>query len=127
IPNGAITTLDNRTKDYSFFVIDIRISYREDPDRVTDLLRELGAELQRDEQFGPFILEPIEILGVDAFTDWALTIKARIKTVPLRQWMIGRELRRRIRLAFEQHGIELVLPHRIVTLRGDGGGPAVQD
>ena len=66
-PNGAITTLANRSKDFSYYVIDLGISYREDPDRVAAVLREIGAELQADPAFGPLILEPIEILGVDAF------------------------------------------------------------
>lgn len=123
-PNGSITTLANRSKDFSFYVIDLRLSFREDPDRVAALLRQIGADLQKDERYGPFILEPIEILGVDAFADWALMLKLRIKTVPLKQWEVGRELRRRIRLAFEQHGIELPLPERVVTVRGAGGDAA---
>ena len=61
------------------------------------LLKQVGAELQQDPRFGPFILEPIEIFGLDAFTDWSMQLKLRIKTVPLKQWEVGRELRKRIR------------------------------
>jgi small-conductance mechanosensitive channel len=120
-PNGAITTLANRSKDFSYYVMDIGISYREDPDRVADILREVGAGLQQDPQFGPWILEPIEVLGVDAFADWSVQLKVRIKTVPQKQWDVGRELRKRVRRAFGQHGIEIPYPERIVTVRG--GGP----
>ena len=116
-PNGSINTLANRSKDFSYYVIDLGISYREDPDRVVAVLKEIGAEMQSDPQFGPFILEPIEVLGVDAFADWSVTLKLRIKTVPLKQWDVGRELRKRIKRAFDQHGIEIPFPERVVTVR----------
>jgi small conductance mechanosensitive channel len=82
-PNGSITTLANRSKDFSYYVIDLGISCREDPDRVAAVLREVGAGMQADPQYGPSILEPLEIVGVDAFADWAMTLKMRLKTVPL--------------------------------------------
>jgi small conductance mechanosensitive channel len=122
-PNGAINTLANRSKDFSYYVVDVRISYREDPDRVTRLLKEVGADLQKDPEFSPFILEPVEVLGVDAFADWSVTIKLRIKTVPLRQWVVGRELLKRIRKAFEANNIEIPSPERVITVRGEGGIP----
>ena len=62
-PNGAITTLANKSKDFSYYVIDLRVSYREDPDRVAAILREVGGELQADPAYGPFILAPLEIHG----------------------------------------------------------------
>jgi small conductance mechanosensitive channel len=85
---------------------------------VSAVLRYVGAELQADPHFGPSILEPIEIHGVDAFADWSITLKIRIKTVPLKQWEVGRELRKRIKKAFEANGIEIPYPERIVTVRG---------
>jgi moderate conductance mechanosensitive channel len=109
-PNGAINTLANRSKDFSYYVIDLGISYSEDPDRVMALLREIGAGLQADDKFGPMILEPIEIQGVDAFADWWVTLKLRIKTVAQKQWDVGRELRRRILKAFDEHGIVIPSP-----------------
>jgi small conductance mechanosensitive channel len=109
-PNGAITTLANRSKEYSYYVIDLRLAYDEDVDRVTDVLRTVGEQLQADDQWGSLILEPIEIMGVDAFAEWGMQLKLRIKTVPLRQWDVGRELRRRILRAFEQHQIDIPPP-----------------
>jgi small conductance mechanosensitive channel len=109
-PNGAINTLANRSKDFSFYVIDLAIPYREDVDRITALLHAVGAELQSDPQFGPFILEPLEVLGVDAFADWSVHLRLRIKTVPLKQWDVGRELRKRIRKVFDRERIEIPYP-----------------
>ena len=124
-PNGAIQTLANRSKDFSYYVIDLGISYREDPDRVAKVLREIGAGLQADPAFAPWILEPVEILGVDAFRDWSVTLKMRVKTMPLKQWEVGREFRKRIRKRFEEEHIELPSPERVVTVREekahDGG------
>ena len=97
IPNGEIKTLANRTKDYSFYVIDLGMDYDEDTDRVVALVREAGAELMQDPAFAPSILEPVEVLGVDDFKDSAVSLRFRIKTVPLKQWEVGRELRRRVK------------------------------
>jgi moderate conductance mechanosensitive channel len=116
-PNGAINTLANRSKDFSYYVIDLGISYREDPDRVTRVLRDIGAGMQADDKYGPLILAPIEVLGVNAFGDWAVQLQLRIKTVPLKQWEVGRELRRRILKVFEEQGIEIPFPERVVTMK----------
>ena len=116
-PNGAINTLANRSKEFSFYVIDLGIAYHEDPDRVTEVLKGVGTELQEDDRYGPLILAPLEIMGVEAFTDWSVTLKMRIKTVPLKQWEVGRELRRRILRAFAANGIEIPFPERLVTMR----------
>ncbi len=116
-PNGAITTLANRSKDFSYYVITLAIPYHEDADRVSAVLRDVGAELQKDTHYGVFILEPIEIMGVDAFLEWSVQIKLRIKTVPQRQHEVGRELRKRIRRALDQQGIAVPFPDRLVAVR----------
>ena len=109
-PNGAINTLANRSKDFSYYMVDLPVSYYDDVDRVAAVLREVGADLQADPAFGPSILEPIEVFGVDSFGDWSLKLKARIKTVPLKQWAVGRELRKRIVKAFVQRGFRIPFP-----------------
>jgi small conductance mechanosensitive channel len=120
-PNGSIVTLANRTKDFSFAVLDVGVGYREDTDAVCEVMRGVGDELRQDPQFEPSILAPLEILGVDAFGDSAVTIKVRLKTVPLKQWEVGRELRRRLKKAFDARGIELPFPQRTLHIveRGD--------
>jgi small conductance mechanosensitive channel len=110
-PNGSFERFSNRTKDFSFYVVDLGVAYKEDTDRVCEVLREVGDGLQRDPRFAASILAPLEIMGVDAFAESQVTIKLRIKTVPLKQWEVGRELRRRIKQAFDQAGIEIPFPH----------------
>jgi moderate conductance mechanosensitive channel len=116
-PNGAINTLGNRSKDFSYYVVDLAVSYYDDPDQVAAAVREVGAALQADPVFGPSILEPIEILGVDAFGEWSVKMKVRIRTVPLKQWEVGRELRRRIIKTFEQRGFSIPFPVPATAVR----------
>jgi small conductance mechanosensitive channel len=119
-PNGAVTTLANMTRGWSGYVIDVEIPYREDPDRVIALMRRLGEELRADPAHGPLILEPLEIFGVDAFKESSMVIKARLKTLPIQQWAVGREYRRRLVQAFAAEGIEN--PARVLQV-GDADRP----
>jgi small conductance mechanosensitive channel len=123
-PNGKIDTLSNRTKGWSGYVIDVGVAYKEDVDYVMDVLREVGDELKDDPTFGSLMLEPMEILGVDDFGASQVTIKVRIKTVPLKQVEVGRELRRRIKKTFDAKGIEIPFPHTSVYF-GEASKPFV--
>lgn len=104
-PNGAVATLANRTKDYSYAVVDVGTAYQEDSDVVIALLRDIGKELAADPAFHESILEPLEVVGVEALGDTHVTIRTRIKTLPLKQWEVAREFRRRIKKTFDRHGI----------------------
>ena len=116
IPNGAITTLANRTRDFAYYLIDLSVSFRQDTDRVVQILRETSATLQAEPAYAGGILDTLEVLGVDAFRDGQVVVRSRLKTMPGRQFEIGRELRRRIRYALAAAGIELPPPGMI--LRG---------
>lgn len=113
-PNGAIEKLSNRSKDYSYAVVDVGVAYSEDPDRITAILQEAGQALLTDPHLGEHILEPVEVQGIEAFEETRMVIRSRIRTVPLRQWDVGRAFRRRIVKAFEERGI--VMPVRPVPL-----------
>jgi small conductance mechanosensitive channel len=111
-PNGAINTLSNMTYEYSYYLFDVGVAYKEDSDRVIAVLKEVGAQIMEEAQYREAILEPLEILGVDKFDDSAVVIKARIKTLPVKQWLVGREMNRRIKKRFDELGIEIPFPHR---------------
>lgn len=111
-PNGSVTTLANLTQEWSAAVLDIGVAYKEDIDRVIEIMRRIGAELRTDATFGPAIIADMEIFGVDNFADSAIVIKCRLKTQPIRQWEIGREYRRRLKKAFDEAGVEIPFPHR---------------
>lgn len=114
VPNGVIDKVKNMTREYSFYVFNIGVAYRENVDEVMEVLQEIAAELRRDPQFTEDILEPLEMLGVDEFADSAVIIKCRIKTKPIKQWRIGREMNRRIKKTFDAKGIEIPFPHQTI-------------
>jgi small conductance mechanosensitive channel len=117
IPNGEIKTLANRSKDFSYYVLDVGVDYDDDVDQAVAVVKEAAAELQADPAFAPHILEPLEVLGVDDFTSNGVALRFRIKTVPLSQWNVGRELRRRVKKAFDRHGLRIPIPQVEVTMR----------
>ena len=123
-PNGTVTTLANMTKDWSAYVLDIGVAYKEDTDRVTGVMKSVADELQQDPRFGQHILQPIEIFGVDQFGESEVVIKARLKTLPIQQWTVGREYRRRLKKAFDQQNIEIPFPHRTLYM-GEASHPFV--
>ena len=114
IPNGSVDMITNMTKEYSRYVFDVGVAYREDVDEVTGILKEIGESMQNDPEYRDDILEPLEILGVDRFDDSAVVIKARITTRRIKQWRIGREFNRRMKKVFDERGIEIPFPHRTV-------------
>ena len=115
-PNGGITTLSNMSKDWSAFVLDMGVAYREDTDRVVTVMRAVGEELRRDPEFGALMIESIEVVGVENFADSAVTLRSRIKTKPAEQWKVGREYRRRLKKAFDAQGIEIPFPSRTLLM-----------
>jgi small conductance mechanosensitive channel len=112
IPNGHIDKVKNLTQLYSYYVFDIGVAYRENVDDIMAVLKDIGEELRLDPDFAEDILEPLEMLGVDRFADSAVIIKSRIKTKPMQQWRIGREMNRRIKNTFDAKGIEMPFPHQ---------------
>ena len=117
ISNGEIRTLANKSKDYSYYVIDLAVGYDDDTDRIVELVRAAAGELMQDPVFGSSILEPLETFGVDAFKPNEVTLRFRIKTLPLKQGEVGRELRRRLKKSFDAHGIRVPTPQMQVTVK----------
>jgi small conductance mechanosensitive channel len=115
-PNGEVKTLANKSKDFSYYVITVAVPFEGDVDRVASALRDAAASLMEDEPFKAYVLEPLDVYGVDAFEPGQLVVKARIKTVPLKQWEVGRELRKRIARTLVERGIEMPTPHMTVNL-----------
>src|SRR5688572_14918930 len=115
-PNGEVKTLANQSKDFSYAVVSIAVAFGSDVDLAIAAIRDIGGTLERDPDFKPHILEPIDVLGVEAFDPGQLVVKARVKTVPLKQWLVARELRKRIAQTFVERGIKLPTPHMKVKL-----------
>lgn len=121
-PNGTVTTLANMTKEWSAYVMEIGVAYKEDTDHVVTVMKRVADDLQRDPKLGTKMIEPIEIMGVDAFGESEVVIKARMKTLPIEQWAVGREYRRRLKKAFDAEKIEIPFPHRTLYM-GEASQP----
>jgi len=124
IPNGTIDVVTNMTKDFSRYMFEIGVAYRENVDEVIDVIKEVDDELRKDPDFKEDILEPIEIFGLDEFADSALIIKARTTTKPLKQWRIKREFNKRLKKKFDEKDIEIPFPHRTLYIGQDKEGKA---
>ena len=124
VRNGEITVVTNMTKEWSRYVFDVGVAYRENVDDVIAVLKQIDEGMRQDPEFGPDILEPIEILGLDQFADSAIIIKARTKTKPIRQWAVGREFNRRMKMKFDELGIEIPFPHMTLYMGQDKAGSA---
>lgn len=113
IPNGSITKLANRTFEFSFYAFTIPLAYSDDPDRAIAAMRAAAEEVSGEDPYKSSILAPVEIFGVDQLGDAHVTIKGRIKTLPGKQWEVGREINRRIRARFIASG--MTVPIRSAT------------
>ena len=112
VPNGEIKTVVNYTREFAQALLNIGVAYKENVDKVMDIIKAVGKEMREDRYFGKLILDNLEMLGVDDFADSAVIIKFRIKTLPIKQWEVMREFRRRLKNRFDELGVEIPFPHR---------------
>lgn len=119
IPNGEITLVSNLTRAFSRAVFEVGVAYKEDADHVMEVMREVGRTLWEDPQWRPLLTEEITVPGIESFGDSSVNIRIMATTMPLAQWDVARELRRRIKRRFDEEGIEIPFPHQ--TLFWGGG------
>ena len=122
IPFSAVDTVTNMSRDFSYFNFDISVSYREDADRMIAVIGEVGADLKADPAFGWMMTNAIEVWGVDRFSDAAIVIKGRIRTLPTSQSAVGREFNRRLKRRFDELGIQPPAPPNTFYLGFDPAG-----
>jgi small conductance mechanosensitive channel len=116
IPFSSVTTATNMTKDFSFYVLQVTVDYKEDTDRVIAVLRDIAEQMRAEPAYAAAMLGPLDVAGVDAFQDSAVVIKARLKTRPIQQWGVGREFNRRMKKRFDELGISIPFPQRTLHL-----------
>lgn len=114
VRHGKIDVVTNMTKDYSSFVFDIPVAYNENVDEVIQIIREVHEDLRKDPGFKDDIIAPLEVMGLDRFTESAMIIKARTTTRPIKQWGVAREFNGRLKKAFDEKNIEM--PFHNITL-----------
>jgi len=116
IPNSAITVVTNATRDFSRALLDVGVSYREDTDRAMMVMREVGSAMEKDPVFARKLIGSFEYPGIQAFGESAILLRMVGKTNAQDGPIVQRELRRRVKKAFDQAGIEIPYPHlRVLT------------
>lgn len=116
IPFSSVTSVINNSRDFSSTWFNIGVGYDQDVDRVIETLRDLGREMQTDPQWASTILAPLDIAGLDQFGDSAMVFKAGFKTLPGKQWGVRREFHRRMKRRFDELGIDMPYPHRMILM-----------
>ena len=109
-PNGEVKTLANKSKDFAYYVVTVNVGYDDDPDRAIAAIKQAADTLMNDPELRVHILAPLEVYGVDAFEQTYMVVKTRIKTVPMKQWLVGRELRKRVAQVMRDNGIQQAAP-----------------
>jgi small-conductance mechanosensitive channel len=110
IPNGEIRQVTNRSKDWSRVVIDLPMPLDQDIDRATEVLHDMGEVLLNDERWAPLLLEAPVVMGVESIDLERVLLRVTARTLPARQFEVGRELRRRALQALHQAGIRTASP-----------------
>lgn len=122
IRNGMVDTVINFTREFSYYVFDLGVSYNADINYVISALKEVDEEFRANSPLKKQVLAPIEILGVDKFDDSAVIVKARVRTMPIKQWEIGRAYNKAIKEKFDAKGIEIPFPQRSIHIIKDETG-----
>ena len=116
VPNSAIQIISNMTRDWAQVALHVSVDYSESSDRVIQLLKEVGNEIQNDPEYGPLIIGQPEVPGIERVSgsevDYLIVAKAR----PGKQYAVRRELRRRIKACFEQNKIKAGAPNRMYVM-----------
>jgi small-conductance mechanosensitive channel len=124
IPFSAVTTVTNMTRDFGFAVMDVNVGYGEDTDRVTDVLRDVAAEMREDAKWRAAIRDDLDVMGVERLGDSGVIIRVRFKTEPSQRWAVARELNRRVKRRFDELGIEIPYPHQKLVVEQGAPHPA---
>lgn len=120
IPNGSFSKAANLTKGYSRAHMNVSVAYKEDLDKVMEVINKVGKKMAEEDSWREYILKPIQVAGPgpDKFGDSGIEIKVLGETIPLKQWDVLKEFRRRLKIAFDKEGIEIPFPQMSVWQRG---------
>ncbi|ABN75660.1 mechanosensitive ion channel domain-containing protein [Cereibacter sphaeroides] len=114
IPFSSVDMVSNFMRDFSFFVCDMGVAYREDVTQVRAAMFDAFEELRRRPEHAAVILADLEWLGLDSFGDSAVILRARIKTLPGKQWGVGRAYNEILKRIFDERDIEIPFPHQTI-------------
>jgi len=113
VPNGNIQVVSNKSKGWARAIVDVRVAYGEDVDRVREVLEELFEEIRKDTVLKEWIMEGPSILGVESLADYALVVRVVADTRPSKRWDAERRLRERVTRRLSERGIRVPFPPAI--------------
>jgi len=117
VPHGEIKKVSNLSKQFARVNLNMGIAYNSNLEQVISVVNKVGHELANDPAWKEFILKPPQFLRINDFGDSAIVIKILGDTKPLKQWDVTGELRKRLKIAFDQEGIEIPFPQRVIYQR----------
>ena len=121
VRNGEILRVGNQSQNWARTVLDIKVGYREDLVRVRQILQEVAHGLWEDEDYKDVIIEEPEVWGVEDLSPDAVVMRVTLKTAPMEQWQVAREMRARIKSRFDHEDIEIPMPQRVIWHREQSG------
>jgi moderate conductance mechanosensitive channel len=107
IPNGQINIVTVQTEGWSRVVLDVPIAQNSDLEHVTQLLQSIGETMRQEDPWKELMFEDLHVLGVESFAENSMIVRSLCKTAPGKQWVVLRELRRRVQATFAKEGIDL--------------------
>lgn len=119
VRNGEILRVGNMSQNWARTVLDVKVAYGEDLARVQRVLAEIAHDLWEDEDFKGRVIEEPSVWGVQELGPDAVLIRLALKTAPLEQWAVAREMRQRIKVRFDLEGFEMPFAQRVVWSRQD--------
>jgi small-conductance mechanosensitive channel len=122
IPFSQIKIVKNLSRDFAFAVFEVRVPFSADIDEVTQMIREVGAELMADFRYRREMLGPIEVWGLDRFDPNWMVVKGQIKTLPLQQWSVARAFNVRFKRKMDEVGMDVPVPQMQVRVSRDRDG-----
>jgi moderate conductance mechanosensitive channel len=122
VPFSSVDTVSNFTRDYSNYVIDMGVAYREDVEEARQAMFDAYDALRADPEQAPSLLGDLEWFGLDQFADSAVVLRARIRTLPGKQWGVGRAYNAHVKRIFDARGIEIPFPHTTLVFGEDKKG-----
>lgn len=111
VPNSNISTVTNMSLGFAYAVMDVGVAYKEKVERVTEVMRDVGARLRGEPEFAGRILDDLEIAGVEQWADSSIVIRCRFRVAPLEQWTVRRTFLQRLKAEFDAQAIEIPFPH----------------
>ncbi|WP_019998433.1 mechanosensitive ion channel family protein [Aureimonas ureilytica] len=119
VPFSQIKALQNNSRGFGIFPLNVSIAFGADADRTMDIMREVGAELLTDDTYGADMLAPLEIWGLDGFTREGVVIKGAIRCKPLQQWGVGREFNRRLKRRLDEEQIRFFAAEQRIAVQDE--------